>query len=79
MRVMAEGQMIEVKRVKNIHEIEIEAERVMKTRRMMNIRIVYRIASIIEMTDKILKNGMIEMIVRGLTSFLMMIDECRDF
>jgi hypothetical protein len=45
----------------------------------MNIRVVYRIASIIEMIDKILKNGMIEMIVWGLTSFLMMIDGCRDF
>jgi hypothetical protein len=35
----------------------IEVKRVMKTNQMMNIQsIVYRIASIIEMTDKILKN-----------------------
>jgi hypothetical protein len=44
----------------------------------MNVQsIVYRIASIIEMTDKILKNEMIEMIVWASTSFLN--DECRDF
>jgi hypothetical protein len=43
----------------------------------MNIRlIVYRIAQIIQMTDKILKNE-IEMIVWALIPFL--IDECRDF
>ncbi len=79
MKMMTKEQMIEMRRMKNIHEVEIEAERVMKTERVMNIRVVYRIASIIEMIDKILKNGMIEMIVWGLTSFLMMIDGCRDF
>jgi hypothetical protein len=42
----------------------IEAKRMMKTRRVMSVQsIVYRIASIIEMIDKILKNEMIEMIV----------------
>ncbi len=71
--------MVEVGRVKNIHEVEIEAGRMMKARRVMNIRIVYRIASVIEVTDKILKNEVIEMIVWGLTSFLMMIDGCRGF
>jgi hypothetical protein len=36
----------------------------MKMKRMMNIQlIVYKIALIIEMIDKILKNEMIEMIV----------------
>jgi fructose-specific phosphotransferase system component IIB len=63
MRMMTEKQIIEMKRVKNIHEIEIETERVMKTKRVMNIRVVYRIASIIEMIDKFLKNEVIEMIV----------------
>jgi hypothetical protein len=63
MKMMTKEQMIEMRRMKNIHEVEIEAERVMKTERVMNIRVVYRIASIIEMIDKILKNGMIEMIV----------------
>jgi hypothetical protein len=56
----------------SIHEIEIKTKRMMKTRRMietkrmMNIRlIVYKIAQIIQMIDKILKNEieMIEMIV----------------
>jgi hypothetical protein len=48
---------------------------------MMNIRlIVYRIAQIIQMTDKISKNVMIEKIVWELTPFLMMrIDDCRGF
>jgi hypothetical protein len=51
-------QMIEMRSMKNIHEIEIE------TRRMMNIQlIVYRIAQIIQMIDKISKNEMIEIIV----------------
>ncbi len=46
----------------------------------MNIQlIVYRIARAIAMIDKIPKNVMIEMIVWELTSFLMMIDECKDF
>jgi hypothetical protein len=44
----------------------------------MNVQsIVYKIVSMIEMTDKILKNEMIEMIVWTSTSFLN--DECRDF
>jgi hypothetical protein len=69
MRVMTMKQMTEMKSMKNIHEIEIEAERVMKagrvieTKRVMNIRlIVYKIAQIIQMIDKISKNE-IEMIV----------------
>jgi hypothetical protein len=52
-----------MRRVKNIHEVEVEAERMMKTKRVMNIRIVYRIDSVIEMTDKISENKVIEMIV----------------
>jgi hypothetical protein len=49
--------------MKNIREAEIETGRVMKTRRMMNIRlIVYKIAQIIRVTDEISKNE-IEMIV----------------
>ncbi len=44
--------------MKNIREIKIQ------TKRMMNIQsIVYKIASIIKMIVKILKNEMIEMIV----------------
>jgi hypothetical protein len=39
---------------------------------------IYKIASIIKMIDKISKNE-IKMIVWALISFLMMIDECRDF
>ncbi len=47
---------------------------------MMNIQlIVYRIAQTIAVIDKISKNVMIEMIVWELISFLMTIDECRDF
>jgi hypothetical protein len=65
--------MIETKSMKNIHVIEIETRWMMKTRRVM----IYKIASIIEMTDKISKNVMIEMIVWELTSFLN--DEYRDF
>ncbi len=69
--------MIETKSMKNIREIKIETKRVMKTKRVMNIRlIVYKIAQIIRMTDEISKNE-IEMIVRKLTLFLS--DECRDF
>jgi hypothetical protein len=50
--------MIEAGSVKNIHVVEVETERV------MNIQlIVYRIAQATEMTDKISKNVMIEMIV----------------
>jgi hypothetical protein len=56
MKMMTKEKMIEMRRVKNNHEIEIE------TKRVMNIRIVYKIASTIEMTDKISKNE-IEMIV----------------
>jgi hypothetical protein len=41
--------------------------------------IVYRIAQTIAVIDKISKNVMIEMIVWELISFLMTIDECRDF
>jgi hypothetical protein len=61
--------MIETRSMKNIRVIEIETERMM----------IYRIASIIEMIDKILKNE-IEMIVSVSISFLMMrIDDCRGF
>jgi hypothetical protein len=56
----------------------IEMRIMTKTERMMNNQsIVYKIASIIEITDKILENEMIEMIVWASTSFLN--DECRDF
>jgi hypothetical protein len=49
--------------MKNIRVVEIETERVMRTRRVMNIlSVVYRIAQAIVMTDKILKNE-VEMIV----------------
>jgi hypothetical protein len=42
----------------------VEARPVVKVGRVVNIQsIVYRIAPVIEMTDKILKNEMIEMIV----------------
>jgi hypothetical protein len=52
---------------------------IVKMRRMMNIQlIVYKIAQIIQMTDKISKNE-IEMIAWALISFLMMNDECRNF
>ncbi len=55
----------------------VEARPVVKVGRVVNIQsIVYRIAPVIEMTDKILKNEMIEMIVWASTSFLN--DECRD-
>jgi hypothetical protein len=54
---MTMKQMIEMKSMKNIHEIEIETKRMIETKRVMNIRlIVYRIAQIIQMNDKILKN-----------------------
>jgi hypothetical protein len=69
--------MIETKPMKNIRVIEVETGRMMNipARRMM----IYRIASIIEMTDKILKNE-IEMIASMPISFLMMkVDDCRDF
>ncbi len=48
---------------------------------MMNIHlIVYKIAFIIEMSDKISKNEMIEMIVEALIFFLIKkIDENKDF
>jgi hypothetical protein len=56
-------QMIETKRMMNIHEIEIEtklmirAKRMIETKRRMNIRlIVYRIAQIIQVIHKISKN-----------------------
>jgi hypothetical protein len=66
-------QMIEMKSMTNIHKIDVE------TRRMMNIQlIVYKIAQIFQMIDKISKNE-IEMIVWALISFLMMNDKCRDF
>jgi hypothetical protein len=42
----------------------VEVRMMTKTGRVMNNQsVVYRIASVIEMTDKILKNEMIEMIV----------------
>jgi predicted neutral ceramidase superfamily lipid hydrolase len=76
-------QMIEMRSMKTIREIEIETKQMTKTkqmietRRMMNIRlIVYRNAQIIQIIDKISKNE-IEMIVWTLISFL--IDECRNF
>jgi hypothetical protein len=72
--VVAMKQMVEVRPVKNIHEVGVEAGRVVKAgrvveagrvieaERMVNIRlIVYRIAQIIQMTDKISENE-IEMI-----------------
>jgi hypothetical protein len=58
MMMMMMRQMIEMRQMKNIREIKIEKKRVTKTRRMM----FYKIASIIEMIDKISKNE-IEMIV----------------
>jgi hypothetical protein len=69
--------MIETKSMKNIRVIKVE------TKRMMNISakrmIIYRIASIIEIIDTILKNE-IEMIVSMSISFLIMkIDDCKDF
>jgi hypothetical protein len=46
-------QTIEMKSMMNIHVIEIEAKR------MKNIQlIVYRIAQVIQMTDKTSENGM---------------------
>ncbi len=52
----------------------------MKTNQMMNIQsIVYRIASIIEMIDKILKNGIELFLIDECRSFLMMMNHCRDF
>ncbi len=78
-------QMIEMKQMKNIREIEIEAERVTKTgrvietKRVMNIQlIVYRIAQAIEMTGKILKNGIELFLIDECRGFLMM-NHCRDF
>jgi hypothetical protein len=54
-----------------------KTRRVIKTRRIMNIlSIVYKIALIIEMINKILKNE-IEIIIWAMISFL--IDECKDF
>jgi hypothetical protein len=57
----------------------IETMPIVKMKRMMNIQlIVYKIAQIIQMIDKISKNE-IEMIVWALIPFLMMNDECRNF
>jgi hypothetical protein len=63
MRVMNKKQMTEVKSMTNIRKIEIEAGRVIKAKRVMNIRlIVYRNAQVIQMINKISENE-IEMIV----------------
>ncbi len=62
--------MVEVGPVENIHEVGVEAGRV------VNIRlVVYRIAQVIQVTGKISENE-VEMIAWALTPFL---DECRDF
>jgi hypothetical protein len=75
MRVMR--QMIETRQMKNIREIKIETRQVMKTKRVINSWVVYKIALKVQTIDKILKNEMIEIIVWILISFL--IDECKDF
>ncbi len=52
----------------------------MKADQMMNIQsIVYRIASVIEMTGKILKNGVELFLIDECRGFLMMVDHCRGF
>jgi hypothetical protein len=66
--MMMMKQTVEVRPVKNIREVGVEAGRVVKARRVieaervMNIRlIVYRNAPVIQMTDKISENE-VEMI-----------------
>ncbi len=52
----------------------------MKTDQVMNIQsIVYRIASIIEMTDKILKNEIELFLIGECRGFLMIMNHCRGF
>jgi hypothetical protein len=69
--------MVEAGSVENIREVGVEAGRVVKAGRVVNIRlVVYRIAQVIRVTDEISENE-VEMIVWALTSFLN--GGCRDF
>ncbi len=74
-------QIVEAGRVENIREVGVEVGRV------ENIQVVYRIASVIEVTGKISENE-VEMIVWALTLFLtddrgfpaeVVVDHCMDF
>jgi hypothetical protein len=67
--------MIKIKSMKNIREIEIEMTR------MMNIQlIVYKIALIIEMTERIWENEIELFLIDDYKKFLIMkINECRNF
>ncbi len=66
-------QMAEMKPMVNIHEVGIEAGRVMNI-----LLVVYRIAQVIQVTGKILENE-VEITAWALISFLVVNDECRDF
>jgi hypothetical protein len=81
--VVAVGQTVEVRSVENIHEVGVEAGRVVQAGRVVeagrvvNIRlVVYRNAQVIQVTDKISENE-VEMIVWVLSPFLN--GGCRDF